>query len=130
MRPQARIACVEDDGSVREALRGLLRSVGFDVMVFASAESFLQSADRSTFNCLIADVMLGGMSGIDLQENLASAGNRMPVIIITAVADDRLRLRAFKAGAVGFLRKPIAEQELLSTIELALSGKPEGEAST
>jgi FixJ family two-component response regulator len=127
--PPPFIACVDDDAPVREALEGLLRALGFAVEVFASAEDFLQSAPLERISCLILDVKLGGISGLQLQKRLAASGYRIPTIIITAFGDDGLRVQALEAGAVAFLRKPIAREHLLSSIELALNRRPNGEVN-
>ena len=114
------IACVEDDASVREAIEGLLVVLGFTVEVFSSAEEFLQSGRIEDASCLITDVRLGGMSGIELQNSLAASGYRIPVIVVTAFPDDRTRTQALSAGAVSVLSKPIAKEELLTCIRSAL----------
>ena len=114
------IACVEDDASVREAIEGLLVVLGFTVEVFSSAEEFLQSGRIEDASCLITDVRLGGMSGIELQNSLAASGYRIPVIVVTAFPDDRTRTQALSAGAVSVLSKPIIKEELLTCIRSAL----------
>ena len=114
------IACVEDDASVREAIEGLLVVLGFTVEVFSSAEAFLQSSRLVDTSCLITDVRLGGMSGIELQNSLAASGYRIPVIVVTAFPDDRTRTQALSAGAVSVLSKPIIKEELLTCIRSAL----------
>ena len=114
------IVCVEDDASVREAIEGLLAALGFTAEVFSSAEEFLQSGRLGDTSCLITDVQLGGMSGIELQDCLAASGYRIPVIIITAFLDDRTRKQALSARAVGVLSKPIIREELLACIGSAL----------
>ena len=114
------IACVEDDVSAREALESLLKAFGFAPEVFSSAEQFLQSDRLDGTSCLITDVHLGGISGIQLQRRLAELGSRIPVIVITAFPDDRIRERALSAGAVGFLNKPFNTEGLLTCIRSAL----------
>ena len=114
------IACVEDDASVREAIEGLLVVLGFTVEVFSSAEAFLQSSRLVDTSCLITDVRLGGMSGLELQISLATSGYRIPTIVITAFPDDRTRTQALSAGAVSVLSKPIIKEELLTCIRSAL----------
>jgi FixJ family two-component response regulator len=114
------IACVEDDVSAREALESLLKAFGFVPEVFSSAEQFLQSDRLDGTSCLITDVHLGGISGIQLQRRLAELGSRIPVIVITAFPDDRIRERALSAGAVGFLNKPFNTEGLLTCIRSAL----------
>ena len=114
------IACVDDDVLAREALEGFLKACGFDPEVFASAEEFLQSGRLESASCLITDVHLRGMSGLRLQSCLAASGARIPVIVITAFANDRVRERALTAGAVRFLNKPFNTGDLLAGIRLAL----------
>jgi FixJ family two-component response regulator len=114
------IACVEDDASVREAIEGLLVVLGFTAEMFSSAEEFLQSGRMEDTSCLITDVRLGGMSGVELQNSLAASGYRIPVIVVTAFPDDRTRTQALSAGAVDVLSKPITKEELLTCIRSAL----------
>ena len=115
------ISVVDDDDSVRESLSGLIRSVGFRVMVFASAEGFLSSNRVSDTNCLILDVRMPGMSGLELQRQMVLANSHMPAIFITAHEDDDRRTQALEAGAVAFLYKPFYEGELLNAIDAALN---------
>src|ERR1700720_875128 len=98
-----KISVVDDDDSVREALRSLLKSVGFEVEVFASAEEFLNSSQLLETECLILDVRMPGMSGIELQDQLATSHGGLPVVFISAHADAEARERALENGAVGFL---------------------------
>ena len=113
----ARIAIVDDDQSVREAITSLLRSVGLVVDLFASAEEFLKSVSLKDTKCLILDVRLTGMSGLELQERLVSAHHEIPIIFITAHAfDTEARTRAMQAGAVGFLHKPFSDEALLKGV--------------
>lgn len=114
--PAPLVAIVDDERAIREALESLLKSVGFRVDVFASAESFICSGDRDKTNCLILDVRMPWMSGFELQERLAAANNHIPIIFITAHADETSRARAFVSGAVAFLSKPFAEEALLEAI--------------
>jgi FixJ family two-component response regulator len=115
------IMCVEDDASVREAIKGLLVSLGFAAEVFSSAEEFIQSSRLGETSCLITDVKLGGMSGIELQNRLAALGHCIPTIVITAFPDERIRAQALSAGAVCFLYKPINKDELVNCIDSALN---------
>ena len=115
------IMCVEDDASVREAIKGLLVSLGFAAEVFSSAEEFIQSSRLSETSCLITDVKLGGMSGIELQNRLTALGHCMPTIVITAFPDERIRAQALSAGAICFLYKPVNMDELANCIESALN---------
>jgi FixJ family two-component response regulator len=118
------ISVVDDDNSVRESLQSLMRSVGFAVKVFASAEEFLNSDDLRNTDCLILDVRMPGMSGIDLQCHLLARRYEMPVIFITAHAsEEEVRSRALWKGAVGYLAKPLSEDALLNAVHSALKGK-------
>ncbi len=114
------IACVDDDASPREALEGFLKAFGFAPAAFSSAEEFLQSDRLVETSCLITDIHLGGMSGLQLQTRLAALGYAIPTIVITAFPDDRIRERALSAGAVCFLDKPFNGEDLLSGIRSAL----------
>ena len=105
------IACVEDDVSAREALGGFLKALGFTPAAFSSAEEFLQSARLNEASCLITDVHLPGMSGLQLQSRLSASGYPIPVIVITAFPDNRVRERALSAGAVCFLNKPFNTED-------------------
>jgi FixJ family two-component response regulator len=115
------IAIVDDDVSMLRALRRLLRSVGFAVVTYASAEEFLQAGLQAWIGCLVLDVMMLGMSGLDLLDWLAASGMTFPVVIITACADEQTRLRAEQAGVVAYLRKPFEEEALLEAIQRALA---------
>ena len=114
------IACVDDDASPREALEGFLKAFGFAPAAFSSADEFLQSDRLVETSCLITDIHLGGMSGLQLQTRLAALGYAIPTIVITAFPDDRIRERALSAGAVCFLDKPFNGEDLLSGIRSAL----------
>jgi FixJ family two-component response regulator len=114
------ISVVDDDDSVRESLRALLRSVRFVVEVFASAEEFLSSDRLRETDCLILDVRMPGMSGLELQRRLVVRHPEMPVIFITAHGDEELRSRALKGGAVDYLLKPFSEEALLNAVQTAL----------
>jgi FixJ family two-component response regulator len=124
------IACVDDDESICKAIKGLLQASGFEVETFSSAEDFLQSDWLHDASCLITDVKLSGMSGLQLLDHLASSGNRIPVIVITAFPDERMRARVLGAGAVGFLGKPVGKGCLLTCVSSALDrhhgGKEQG----
>ncbi len=116
-----RVSIVDDDESVREAIKSLLRSVGLAADTFASGEEFLNSDYEHSAECLILDVCMPGMSGLQLQEHLASAKCDIPVIFITAHAyDTEVRTRALKCGAVDFLIKPFSEEALLDDVYKAL----------
>jgi FixJ family two-component response regulator len=116
------ISIVDDDRLVREGLISLVRSAGFATQAFASAEEFLSLANRGDTACLILDVLLPGMSGLELQSQLTAtvSNHRIPVVFITARDDEATRERALKGGAVDLLRKPIRREALLSAIHLAL----------
>jgi FixJ family two-component response regulator len=117
------ISIVDDDDSVRESLSGLIRSVGFGARVFASAEEFLNSDRLSDTDCLILDVRMPGMNGLELQRHLAANHLAMPVIFITAHGDEEARVRALNGGAVEYLLKPFSEEALLKAIDTALKSK-------
>jgi FixJ family two-component response regulator len=114
------IAVIEDDPSMCTALERLLRAVGFQVVVFPSAEEFLGRSGQERFSCLVLDIHLGGMIGFDLHEQLAAAGATIPVIFITAHDDGATRERARKAGAAAYLRKPFDRADLLRAIHGAV----------
>jgi FixJ family two-component response regulator len=111
---------VDDDRSVREALDSLIRSVGFRVQTFASAQEFLHGERPEAPGCLVLDVRLPGLSGLDLQRELAEADVRIPIIFITGHGDIPMSVRAMKAGAVEFLTKPFRDQDLLDAIRQAI----------
>jgi FixJ family two-component response regulator len=112
------IAIVDDDESVRNAVHGVLKSVGMTARTFASAEEFLLAGQRSA--CLITDIQMPGMTGLELQAKLAEANNRIPVIFITAYGSAKTRTRAMGAGAVAFLEKPFDDDVLLENVRAAL----------
>jgi FixJ family two-component response regulator len=114
------IAVVDDDELVRVALQRLLKSSGFAVASFGSAEDFLKSGQLPEIACLIADIRMPGLSGLDLQAKLNSEGSAIPIIFITAHGDEKMRLQAMRAGAVGFLAKPFDAAVLLDRVRLAL----------
>ena len=114
------ISIVDDDESVREALCGLLRSVGFAVNAFASAEEFLASDQLGSADCLVLDVRMPGMGGLELQRQLVAGHYKIPVILITAHEDERMRARARSDGVGAVLIKPFSEEDLLSAIHAAL----------
>jgi FixJ family two-component response regulator len=111
---------IDDDESIREALHSLIRSVGLKVATFASAQEFLQSRRPDVPACLILDVRMPGLSGLDLQRDLAEANIQIPIIFITGHGDIPMSVRAMKAGAVEFLTKPFRDQDLLDAIQQAL----------
>lgn len=124
MAQQSVISVVDDDESVRESLQGLIRSVGFAVQGFASAEEFIQSDRLNSTACLILDVRMPGMHGPELQRWLAMNHHDIPIIFITAHGDDEeARARALRDGAVAYLLKPLSEEMLLDAVQKALNGK-------
>jgi len=116
----ATVFVVDDDPSVRDALRGMAASIGLRVATFESARDFLNRAPLHGPGCLVLDVRLPGISGLDFQQELAAADIRMPVIFITGFGDVPMSVRAMKAGAVEFLTKPFRDQDLLDAIQQAL----------
>ncbi len=118
----ARVVCiVDDDASLRRSLRNLLMSVGVPVETFESAEAFIEALDRDSIGCVVLDVRMAGMSGVDLLRHLVASGSRIPVIMLTAHADDETRRRSLEAGAVAFLEKPVRSAALLDAVRSALS---------
>ena len=118
------ICVVDDDQSVRESLARLIRSVGFGVQVFGSAEEYLSARQARQADCLILDIRMPGMSGLELQRELSASERELPVIFITAHgSDDEVRKRALTAGAVDYLLKPLKEEEVLKAIDEALNSK-------
>ena len=115
------IAIVDDEAALREAIEGLVRSAGFRAEGFASAEDFLQSTCGDRAGCLILDVRLPGMSGLELQQHLARTGYHIPIAFITAQEDSggHMRAQALRAGAVAFLHKPFDDEDLLRAVRSA-----------
>ena len=120
MPASAVISIIDDDASVRVATNNLLRSRGYIVHTFASAEEFLGSPHLDKTSCVIADVQMSAMSGLDLLTEMRVKGRASPFIFITAYPDENLRTRAMKAGAVCFLAKPFAVNRLIECLETAL----------
>ena len=116
------IAIVDDDESVREATKALVRSMGYGAVTFASAEEFLESDQLDEMLCVITDVQMPGLSGVELQKRLMAEGHRMPVIFITAYPNERTRQLALDAGAIGYLSKPFSDESLVQCLERALPG--------
>ena len=102
------IFIVDDDISVRESLRDLIESLGYGVVTFESAERFLDAACLPEASCLITDLQMPGLSGLDLQSRLIADGHCIPIIFVTGLSDEKFRVRAMSAGAVGFLSKPLS----------------------
>ncbi|MBV8228312.1 MAG: response regulator transcription factor [Verrucomicrobia bacterium] len=118
--PQAIVFVVDDDVSVREALESLVRSAGYKVETFASAQDFLASNRPDVPSCLVLDVRLPGLSGLDLQNRMAGANREIPIVFITGHGDVPTSVRAMKAGAIEFLTKPFPDRDLLDAIEQAI----------
>jgi FixJ family two-component response regulator len=122
MVTDGRLVCiVDDDASLRRSLRNLLSSVGFPVQTFDSAEAFLDARPEDSVGCVVLDVRMAGMSGLDLLKHLVASGSRIPVIMLTAHADEDTRRRSLEAGAVAFLEKPVRSAALLDAVRTALS---------
>jgi FixJ family two-component response regulator len=115
------ISIVDDDESVREAIESLMKSVGYIAKVFPSAADFLRSGHLNDTGCLILDVQMPGMSGLELQNRLVASKSHVPIIFISAHTDTEARARALEAGAVGFLQKPFSEDALLNAINSSLA---------
>jgi FixJ family two-component response regulator len=113
-------AIVDDDEAVRNALQGLMRAVGLQARSFASAEEFLESGLQRHTGCLIVDIRMPGMSGLELQAKLNAQNCRIPTIFITAHGDEKMRMQALRAGAVEFLAKPFDDEALLDSVRAAL----------
>jgi FixJ family two-component response regulator len=114
------VAIVDDDAAVRVALEGLLKSAGLTARAFESAETFIESGQQFQVACLIADIRMPGMSGLELQAKLNAEHCRIPIIFITAHGDAQMRMQALRAGAVEFLAKPFNDEALLETVRAAL----------
>ena len=115
------ISIVDDDESVREATKGLVRSLGYVAATFASSEEFLNSDRVNDTSCLISDVQMPGLNGLELQSRLIAMGRRIPIIFVTAFPHEQARLRALKAGAVGFLSKPFSDDNLIHCLDRAIA---------
>ena len=121
------VSIVDDDESARVAIQGVLKSVGWQARTFSSAEEFLESGQLCETGCLITDIRMPGMSGLELQARLVEEGWRMPIIFVTAHGDSRMQTRAMKAGARAFLGKPFDDtillQEVRTALEIDLAGR-------
>jgi FixJ family two-component response regulator len=115
------VAIIDDDDLMRSALRGLLKEAGFSARAFVSAEEFLGSDGHRQAACLIVDIRMPGMSGLELQARLNAEAIRIPTIFITAHGDARMRMQALRAGAVEFLTKPFDDEVLLDSLRAALN---------
>jgi FixJ family two-component response regulator len=120
-RDRGIVSVIDDDASLRRSVRNLLTSVGFRVQAFASAEEFLESTERANTGCLVLDLRMAGMSGLDLLGHLTATGSPIPVVILTAHGDDETRQRALRAGTAAFLGKPFRGDALLDAVRTALS---------
>jgi FixJ family two-component response regulator len=114
------VAIVDDDESVRNAVHGVLRSVGLKAQAFSSAEEYLESGRQDQTGCLITDVQMPGMTGLELQARLLEDEHRIPIIFITAYGNARMRAQAMRAGAIEFLGKPFNDDVLLESVRAAL----------
>jgi len=115
------ISIVDDDAAVREATKALVRSLGYAAAAFASGEEFLQSDRIDETSCLITDLQMPGMSGIELQRRLIGEGRNLPTIFVTASPEAQARTQAMAAGAVAFLRKPLGDDILIACLDQALA---------
>ena len=118
--PTGTVFVIDDDASVRRALERQLRTAGFRVETFESAQEYVARAPQAEIACILTDVRMPGMSGLDLQDSLAQAGRALPMVFITGHGDIPTTVRAMKAGAVNFLPKPFAEREILAAVAEAL----------
>jgi FixJ family two-component response regulator len=114
------VAVVDDDVLMRRALQGLLKAAGLPALAFASAEEFLSSGEQHQSSCLIADIRMPGLSGLELQAKLNAERCRIPIIFMTAHGDERMRTHALRAGAVEFLTKPFDDEVLIESVRAAL----------
>jgi FixJ family two-component response regulator len=115
------ISVIDDDDAMREAMKGLMKSLGFAAETFASAEEFLKSTHLHDTSCLITDMNMPGMSGLELHARLSASGTTIPTILITAYPDDGVRARALRAGVICYLSKPFDNNDLLTCIRSALA---------
>ena len=121
MAEHSLVSVVDDDQSFRDSMRRLLRSLGYSTAVFPSAAAFLASPQRSATGCLIADIHMPAMTGIELYTHLMNAGHPIPTILITAYPDDSDRDRVLKLGVECYLRKPLVERDLIGCLRSALA---------
>ena len=115
------VVIVDDDELIRDSLNGLMKAAGFPALTFPSAEDFLNSGEQEHTACLIADIRMPGMSGLELQSRLSRDNLRIPIIFITAQGDEKMRMQALRAGAVEFLAKPFDDDTLLDSVRAALN---------
>jgi FixJ family two-component response regulator len=114
------VSIVDDDPLAREGIKELVESLGYKALAFVSAQDFLQSGAIAKTGCLITDLQMPGLNGLELQERLQAGGYNTPVILITAYPNEKHRSRAMSAGAIGFLSKPFEEQSLLECLTIAM----------
>jgi FixJ family two-component response regulator len=114
------ISIIDDDYSVREAVKNLIRSIGYDAVTFASAEEYLRCKSVEEFECVITDLQMPGMTGIDLQDRLIADGYRKPIILMSALPDEDVDSPATKTAAFDFLRKPFSDERLINCLDRAL----------
>jgi FixJ family two-component response regulator len=119
-RDERLVAIVDDDASIRRSVTNLLQSLGLRVVSFSSAEAFLQSAHLAKTGCVVLDLRMPGMQGLELLAHLANAGQRIPAVILTAHGDDEARARALQAGAIAYLRKPFGSDALTEAVKSAM----------
>ena len=115
------VAIVDDDGSLRRSVRNLLTSVGFRVVTFDSADAFLQSSQRPNTGCMVLDLRMPGMDGLELLKHLATIDSRIPAVILTAHGDEKARQRTMEAGAIAFITKPFHADALLDAVKAAMA---------
>jgi FixJ family two-component response regulator len=123
LRQAAVISIVDDDESVREATKSLVRSLGYKAATFGSAEEFLGSTEMMATACLITDVQMPGLSGVELQDRLIADGHQMPTIFVSAFPDEKVQRRVLGSGAIGYLHKPYEEDRLIECIDTALKSR-------
>jgi FixJ family two-component response regulator len=128
LQQAAMISIVDDDESGREATKSLVRSLGYQVATFGSAEEFLGSAEKKATACLITDVQMPGVGGVELWNRLLADGHHMPTIFISAFPDESVQLQVLGSGAIGYLHKPFGEDQLIECIDTALKRGGEGSA--
>jgi CheY-like chemotaxis protein len=120
LQQMAVISIVDDDESIREATKSLVRSLGYKAATFCSAEEFLGSPEMMSTACLIADIQMPGLSGVELQDRLIADGHCMPTIFVSAFPDERVQRKVLGSGAIGYLHKPYKEDRLIECIDAAL----------
>jgi FixJ family two-component response regulator len=119
------VAIIEDDQGVRDALETLLSGYGYQLELYESAESFLEQVEHSVASCLLIDVHLGDLSGVELARQLMASGHSFPTIFMTGACDDFLRRQAFELGCIAFLQKPMREEQLIESIVEAIGRYPD-----